>query len=74
MNWICAGSQCTKTVSSEGAYCSSCWPSETTPPPQLMMLGAAYRLNFGTASERAEAIEMISHLLFVIQHSTHQQN
>ena len=72
----CSGLSCDRKVSSVGAFCSSCWPMEPKSIEQIHeeVLRAAYVLRFGNTSEREAALETLSHLLFVLQHSTHNPN
>ena len=71
--WCLGG--CGRTVTSAGLICAGCW-NETisapkpTPPVtgssvrqiRFDVLNAAYRLAFGTETEKAKALDELSHL------------
>ena len=63
---------CGKPVTSEGYVCASCWfpPQEqgqsSSNEIKEQILRAAFVLRFGTRTEQAEALEALSHSVFVL--------
>ena len=82
MSIHCSGLSCSNKVQSAGQFCSSCDVPDPMPPTHMAesktdhqlrmeLWQAAYKLALGPIKGRTDALETISHLVTVLQHTQH---